>query len=74
MWFKFNSKIGRKRKQGLETSKETNQVELLTQRIITTQNDIDCIRKKRDQALSKIGNLLHESCPVAKDEVVIMFL
>ena len=36
------------------------------------QNDIEIARKERDQTLSSVGNLLHSSVPIAKDEVIIL--
>ena len=46
---KFIQQIGKKRKQGLDTTNEVNEVETLSQRIIQMQNDIEIARKERDQ-------------------------
>ena len=71
---KFIQQIGKKRKQGLDTTNEVNEVETLSQRIIQMQNDIEIARKERDQTLSSVGNLLHSSVPISKDEVIILLL
>ena len=61
--------IGMKRKQGLNTDMETANVSLLSKQILDMQKSIENIRKMRDIKLNQIGNIVHDSVPVAKDEV-----
>ena len=53
----------------MNTSVETTKVEELSHEIADTQNTIKDIAKKRDTELGKLGNIIHDSCPVDKDEV-----
>ena len=48
---------------------ETANVSLLSQQILDMQKSIDTVRKMRDTKLGQIGNIVHDSVPVAKDEV-----
>ena len=58
-----------KRKKGLNTDMETANVSLLSQQILDMQKSIEAVRKMRDTKLGQIGNIVHDSVPVAKDEV-----
>ena len=58
-----------KRKKGLNTDMETANVSLLSQQILDMQKSIETVRKMRDTKLGQIGNIVHDSVPVAKDEV-----
>ena len=53
----------------MNASAETTKVEELSREIADTQNQIKDIAKERDSELGKIGNIIHDSCPVDKDEV-----
>ena len=63
-----------KRKQGLNTDRETTNVSLLSQQILDMQKSIENVRKMRDTKLGQIGNIVHDSVPVAKDEVCQLFI
>ncbi|CBK19962.2 uncharacterized protein [Blastocystis hominis] len=64
----LSKEIGMKRKQGLNTDRETTNVSLLSQQILDMQKSIENVRKMRDTKLGQIGNIVHDSVPVAKDE------
>ena len=55
----------------MDASVETTKVEELSREIADTQNQIKDIAKERDSELGKIGNIIHDSCPVDKDEVSV---
>lgn len=55
----------------MDASAETTKVEELSREIADTQNQIKDIAKERDSELGKIGNIIHDSCPVDKDEVSV---
>lgn len=52
---------------------ETKSVEELSQRILQMQDSIKEVAMKRDKELGKIGNIIHDSCPVFKDEVPVFY-
>ena len=61
--------IGKKRKQGLCTSEELKEISRLKEEITNTQTLIEKARIERDQSLNRIGNIISETTPIAKDEV-----
>ncbi|KNB45123.1 serine-tRNA ligase [Blastocystis sp. subtype 4] len=60
--------IGKKRKQGLGTSEELKEISRLKEEITNTQTLIEKARIERDQSLNRIGNIISETTPIAKDE------
>ena len=66
---KSDFQIGIKRKQGLDATDETQNANLLSKQIADMRENVENIRAQRDGKLKQIGNLIHSSVPVAKDEV-----
>ncbi|KAK8793711.1 hypothetical protein WA171_002843 [Blastocystis sp. BT1] len=63
-----SKEIGKKRKQGLGTSEELKEISRLKEEITNTQTLIEKARIERDQSLNRIGNIISETTPIAKDE------
>ena len=57
----------------MNTDTETANVSLLSKQILNMQKSIEDVRKLRDTKLGQIGNIVHDSVPVAKDEVCQRF-
>ena len=54
---------------GVDTGEETQRVAELSKQIAATQEQIADARNVRDKALGRIGNIISDTTPVAKDEV-----
>ena len=54
---------------GVDTTEETQRVAELSKQIAATQGQIADARTVRDRALGRIGNIISDTTPVAKDEV-----
>ena len=54
---------------GVDTTEETQKVAELSKQIAATQEQIADARMVRDKALGRIGNIISDTTPVAKDEV-----
>ena len=54
---------------GIDTNEETQRVSELSKQIAATQEQIADARAVRDKALGRIGNIISDTTPVAKDEV-----
>ncbi|KAK8806435.1 hypothetical protein WA588_003005, partial [Blastocystis sp. NMH] len=63
-----SKEIGKKRKMGVDTTEETQKVAELSKQIAATQEQIADARTVRDKALGRIGNIISDTTPVAKDE------
>lgn len=61
--------IGKKRKNGEDSSKETQKVKEISDKIVEEEKELEVLRQQRDAKLRKIGNILSDTCIIDNNEV-----
>ena len=63
--------IGKKRKNGEDSTEETQKVKEISVKIVDEQKELETLRLQRDAKLRKIGNILSDTCIIDNNEVRI---
>ena len=61
--------IGKKRKNGEDSSEETQKVKEISDKIVEEEKELEVLRQQRDAKLRKIGNILSDTCIIDNNEV-----
>ena len=54
--------IGKKRKNGEDSTEETQKVKEISVKIVDEEKELETLRQQRDAKLRKIGNILSDTC------------
>ena len=63
--------IGKKRKNGEDSTEETQKVKEISAKIVDEEKELETLRQQRDAKLRKIGNILSDTCIIDNNEVRI---
>ena len=63
--------IGKKRKNGEDSTEETQKVKEISAKIVDEEKELETLRQQRDAKLRKIGNILSYTCIIDNNEVRI---
>ena len=63
--------IGKKRKNGEDSTEETQKVKEISVKIVDEEKELETLRQQRDVKLRKIGNILSDTCIIDNNEVRI---
>ena len=63
--------IGKKRKNGEDSTEETQKVKEISVKIVDEEKELETLRQQRDAKLRKIGNILSDTCIIDNNEVRI---
>ena len=63
--------IGKKRKNGEDSTEETQKVKEISAKIVDEEKELETLRQQRDAKLRKIGNIRSDTCIIDNNEVRI---
>ena len=63
--------IGKKRKNGEDSTEETQKVKEISAKIVDEEKELETLRQQRDAKLRRIGNILSDTCIIDNNEVRI---
>lgn len=69
--YNLMEQIGKKRKNGEDSTEETQKVKEISAKIVDEEKELETLRQQRDAKLRKIGNILSDTCIIDNNEVRI---
>lgn len=69
--YNLMEQIGKKRKNGEDSTEETQKVKEISVKIVDEEKELETLRQQRDAKLRKIGNILSDTCIIDNNEVRI---
>ena len=70
-FYDLMEQIGKKRKNGEDSTEETQKVKEISAKIVDEEKELETLRQQRDAKLRKIGNILSDTCIIDNNEVRI---